>query len=225
MAKRLSEFQKNEIISRFKNGVSIDFLASEFNCTKLTITRNLKKSLGNKEYEKLNLEFNSSRNSRLIIEEKQNKKANSEIGKTKKNIQEVNENINHFDESNLSNMPSFLEIAPLEYEIDNAKRKDLTSIHIDQIDFPKIVFMIVDKKIELEAKFLKDYTEWQFLPEEDLNRKAIRIYNDLKDAKRDCKREQKVLKVPNPNVFKIASSMILSKGISRIVCDNQLIAL
>ena len=85
--------------------------------------------------------------------------------------------------------------------------------------------MIVDKKIELETKQLKDYPEWDFLPEEDLKIKTIEIYLDLKMAKRDCKKDQKVIKVPNPNVFKIASKIMISRGIARIICDKQLISL
>ena len=48
-----------------------------------------------------------------------------------------------------------MEIAPLDYEINNETQKDLSSISISEIDFPKIVYMIVDKKIELEIKLLK----------------------------------------------------------------------
>ena len=40
--------------------------------------------------------------------------------------------------------------------------------------------MIVDKNIELEIKFLREYPEWDFLPNGDLNRKAIEIYKILK---------------------------------------------
>ena len=50
-----------------------------------------------------------------------------------------------------------MEIAPLDCEIDNATQKDLSSIPLIDIDFPKIVYMIVDKKIELEIKYLKDF--------------------------------------------------------------------
>ena len=85
--------------------------------------------------------------------------------------------------------------------------------------------MVVDKKIELEIKHLKDYPEWHFLSEEDLLTKTIEIYFDLKDAKRYCKKDQKVIKVPNPNVFKIASKIMLARGISKIVSDKQLISL
>ena len=85
--------------------------------------------------------------------------------------------------------------------------------------------MIVDHKIELETKFLREYPEWQFLSKDDLNRKTIKIYIDLKSAKRDCNKDQKVIKIPNTNVFRIVSPILISRGISRIVCDEKLIAL
>ena len=72
---------------------------------------------------------------------------------------------------------------------------------------------------------LKDFPEWRFLPINDLNRKTIEIYLDLKIAKRLCNKEQKVIKVPNTNVFKISAPILLSKGISRIVSADKLIAL
>ena len=85
--------------------------------------------------------------------------------------------------------------------------------------------MVVDKNIELEIKLLKDYPDWEFLPNEDLNRKTIEIFFDLKTAKRSCKKEQKVIKVPNTNVFKIVSPILISRGISRIVSEEKLIAI
>ena len=85
--------------------------------------------------------------------------------------------------------------------------------------------MIVDKGLELETKFLKDFTEWQFLPKDDLNRKIIQIYFDLKNAKRDCTKDQKVIKVPNTNVFNIVSPILISRGITRIICEDKLVAL
>ena len=127
--------------------------------------------------------------------------------------------------SNQSNLSEFIEIAPISFDIDNAPQKDLSSIPLSDINLPKIVYMIVDNKIELETKLLKDYPEWQFLSQEDLNRKTLKIYFDQKTAKRDCNKDQKVIKVPNPNVFKIVAPFLLSRGISRIVSDDRLIAL
>ena len=120
---------------------------------------------------------------------------------------------------------NFVELAPLDYEIDNTLRKELSSVPINEVEFPKVVYMIVDKNIELEIKLLKDYPDWEFLPNEDLNRKTIEIHFDFKKAKRVCSKEQKIIKVPNTDVFEIASPILLSRGISRIVSAEKLIAL
>ena len=85
--------------------------------------------------------------------------------------------------------------------------------------------MVVNKNIELEIKLLKEYPDWDFLPNSDLNRKTIEIYNDIKVAKRSCNKEQKVNKVPNTNIFKLVSPLLLSRGITRIITEDQLIAL
>ena len=53
------------------------------------------------------------------------------------------------------------------------RQKDLTSEPLENFNFPKIVYMIVNKKIELQIKYLKDYQDWQFLSEDELNRKTI----------------------------------------------------
>ena len=76
------------------------------------------------------------------------------------------------------------------------------------VDLPKIVYMIVDKKIELEIKPLRDYPEWQFLLHDELNKNTIEIYFDLKIAKRFCGKQQKVIKVPNSNVFSLVAPLL-----------------
>ena len=131
---------------------------------------------------------------------------------------------NKFDNNNFSST-EFVEISPLDFDLENSPRKELSSIPLKEVDFPKIVYMIVDKNIELEIKLLKDYPEWEFLPNEDLQRKTIEIYCDLKLAKRACSKEHKVIKVPNTDVFRIVSPILLKRGISRIVSADKLISL
>ena len=62
MAKRLSNKQKEEIVSKFRDGNSVDQIAEEFDCTKLTISRNLKKNIGENEFKSLNKKNFSSDN-------------------------------------------------------------------------------------------------------------------------------------------------------------------
>ena len=226
LAKRLTEKQKEEIIKLFTSGISIENLSKKFNCTPLTISRNLKKKIDEEKYQELILK------SKKPIKSFDNKK---QMSNPQSIIQQKNKNQttyrnddmfldNEFGKENLS-LDSFIEIAPLDYVIDNSNRKELSSVPISDVDLPNIVYMIVDKKIELEIKLLKDYPEWDFLPTDDLNRKTIEIYLDLKIAKRFCNKEQKVIKVPNSNIFKIVAPILISKGISRIVSSDKLISL
>ena len=228
MAKRLTEKQKKEIIECFTEGEIVDVLASKFGCTKLTIVRNLKKSLGEPRYNDLTKkskysqkgsENNTSQNNSDLSLKKLRR--SPLINNNELNIPTTIKN----QGDDFSSNSAFLEIPPLNLDIENSPRKELSSVHISEINLPKVVYMIVDKKIELEIKLIKDYPAWEFLPADDLNRKAIEIYLDIKIAKRFCSKEQKVLKVPNTEVFKIAAPVLLSRGISRIVSDDMLIAL
>ena len=216
MAKRLTEKQKGEIAEYFKNGKTIEALSQDFNCTTSTITRNLKKNLGEIIYKEF-VEKNKNVDEFNTFLEKDKKKKNHFSD-------DLTLDVNQSENNNFSGS-EFVEISPLHFEIENVARKELSSIPIKEIDFPKTVYMIVDKNIELEIKLLKDYPEWEFLPNEDLKRKTIEIYFDLKLAKRACSKEHKVIKVPNTDVFRIVSPILISRGISRIVSADKLIAL
>ncbi len=221
MAKRLTEDQKKTLISTFKKGIKIEELSQRFNCSKLTIVRNLKKNLGESKYREI-----ITNNKNLITDSRKlekSKKFKSDIDSAVAGNTSIN-NLNK-NASDFAPEDSFFEIVPLDYEIENLPRKELSSVPISDVDFPKVVYMIVDKKIELEIKLLKDFPEWDFLPLNDLNRKTIEIFFDLNLAKRSCNKEQKVLKVPNTDVFRIAAPVLIEKGISRIVCAENLISL
>ena len=227
MAKRLTEKQKSEIAEYFKNGKTIEALSEGFNCTTLTITRNLKKNLGEIIYKELVKKNKNADELNTHLEKEKNTKNDFDLA-TKINKNQFTDDLildSSQSDNNDFSSAEFIEISPLHYKIENVPRKELSSIPIQEIDFPKNVYMVVDKNIELEIKFLKDYPEWEFLPNEDLQRKTIEIYCDLKLAKRACRKEQKVIKVPNTDVFRIVSPILISRGISRIVNAEKLIAL
>ena len=218
MPKKVSEKEKEEIISAFINGQTIEDLSSEFNISKTTISRHLKNKISDLKFKE-------------IVKKNKNSKNNNQLEKESSTRSKPDKYENEISKKDLSNTSisysdeSFFEITPLNCEIDNALQKDLSSVPISDVVFPKIVYMIVDKKTELETKYLKEYPEWQFLSQEELNRKTIKIYFDLKIAKRFCNKDQKVIKVPNTDVFKITAPILISRGISRIVSENKLISL
>tara|TARA_B100000242_G_C42947830_1_gene439537 strand:+ start:122 stop:811 length:690 start_codon:yes stop_codon:yes gene_type:complete len=229
LTKRLSEKQKEEIVKSFKSGIAIEVLSEKYTYTVPTIIRNLKKSLGDFKYKEF-LKMGKSLEGKSRKNKNQNQDCellefnfeNKDLKKDFNNSKISNQNINA---SNFAPIDSFFEIAPVDFEMDDSSRKEISSIPISEVDLPKIVYMIVDKKIELDIKLLKDFAEWSFLPIDDLNRKTIEIFFDSNLAKRSCKKEQKVLKVPNTDVFRIAAPVLIRKGITRIVCADNLIAL
>ena len=222
MAKRLSEKQKEEIKINFLDNQSVEILSEKFKCSKTTIIRNLKKSLGEKKYKeilnRLNEPFDIEGQNLLENDNKQTFEENI-IKKTE------DTSIGISNEDKISPFESFIEITPLDHDFEDVSQKDISSIPLSEIKLPNMVFLIVKKEIELETKYLKDYPEWQFLPQNDLKRKTIEIHFDLKTAKRMCNKDQKVIKVPNTDVFRIVAPILMSRGISRIVTAENLISI
>ena len=215
LAKRISDNEKKQIIDEFIKNKTLEEISEKFNFTKLTITRHLKKSLGDEKYAELN-KINKRKKRSSNYKDLDNEKLPDS------KIDSVSEDCIRQD---LLPENMFFEIATLNVDIDNKTQKDFSSVSIKEVDLPKVVYMIVDKQVELETKLLRDYVEWNFLPEEDLKRNTIEIFYDLKTAKRSVKKEQRVIKVPNSYVFNITAPILRARGISRIVSSDQLISL
>ena len=218
LTKRLTEKQKEEIKINFLDNQSVEILSEKFNCTKTTIIRNLKKSLGEKKYKEILNRLNEP----FDIEGENDNKQTFEENIIKKTD---DTSIGISNEDKTSPFESFIEITPLDHDFEDVSQKDISSIPLSEIKLPNMVFLIVKKEIELETKYLKDYPEWQFLPQNDLKRKTIEIHFDLKTAKRICNKDQKVIKVPNTDVFRIVAPILMSRGISRIVAAENLISI
>lgn len=234
MAKRITNIQKKELLQEFSKGKDLEYLSEKFKFSRLTISRHLKKLIGESEYQQIlnndKLDKNKLDKNKLDknnpVSEKQLNKEKIDSNHKTGNDEVVNNLLdNSFSDQDEFFATPFLEIAPTEHNIDNIPQKDLSSQPIEKANLPKTVYMVVDNSIELEIKLLKDFPEWQFLSENDLNRKTIQIHYDVKNAKRSCSKNQKVIKVPNSEVFRITAPILLAKGISRIVSSDLLISL
>tara|TARA_Y100001968_G_C19268649_1_gene673030 strand:+ start:195 stop:1007 length:813 start_codon:yes stop_codon:yes gene_type:complete len=130
------------------------------------------------------------------------------------------------DDISQQNINEFEEIAPLETNL--GCDVDKNKINIKELDYeilPESVYMIVDKKVELDSQAISSLPEWDFLPEDELNRQAILLFSTQRSAKRSCSKTQRVIKIPNTKVFLTTKSFLLSKGITRLICEDSLISL
>ncbi len=203
MPKKVSDAHKEKILESFVNGLDIKDIANEYNFSPSTISKQLKSILGEKKYSEIKKSI-SNTNKKLLGEKILSKKQ---------------------ENSKIEAQESFVEIVPITTGIELEIQKELSSQPLKDVKLPSIVYMIVDKKVELIPRLLSDYPEWSFLPEDDLKRKTIEIFSDLKVAKRKCNRDEKVIKVPNTDIFRIVSPILISKGITRIINEDKLISI
>tara|TARA_Y100001968_G_scaffold307536_1_gene325425 strand:- start:984 stop:1853 length:870 start_codon:yes stop_codon:yes gene_type:complete len=121
---------------------------------------------------------------------------------------------------------NFQLIEPLvsSYDFDQVKNKSNFEI-LNFENLPESVYMIVDKKVELELHLISDLPEWSFLPQNELQRNAILLFADQRSAKRSCSRNQRVIKIPDTSIFKLSKSYLISKGITRLILQDSIIAL
>lgn len=207
MPKKVSEVQKKEILKSFINGIDLKEISNFYNFSNVTITRQLKNILGEEQFNQIKL-----KNSHLyknVSQSLSNKKTNNDIESS------LNEGYSSRD---------FVEVAPITSGIEVNNQKDLSSKPLKNVTLPDVVYMLVDKNIELKPKMLKDYPEWSFMPEDDLKRMTLEIYDDQKYAKKFLSKNQKLIKIPNPKVFLIASRFLKSKGISRLIFNDLLLS-
>ena len=223
MSKRVSEIQKKQISESFINGKEISEISEIYNFSKQTIIKQLRSILGEEQFNKLSDQRKAKsrlKNDNFKLVQKISKNIKGEL----QNISQIKENNHNFFEKEMTD-EEFFEIPPVTTNIDLDNQKDLTSKPLSEANFPDVLYMVVDKNIELEPKLLKDFPQWRFLSEDDLNRATIQVFSDQKLAKQSCSKNQKLIKVTNTKVFLIASENLKSKGISRIIFGDSLLAL
>ena len=228
MPKKLSDSQKKDISKSFLNGEGIKDIAQLYNYSTQTIIKQLKIILGDDRFKIINSQNRKNKNNikkkkiELNTLKKQNSKEKNHM--IHKNLK-LTETPEAKDQDKSLNQDNFFELVPLTEGIDLNNRKDIITEPINNIKFPDVVYMLIDKKIELEINLLKDYPDWSFMPEDDLERKVIEIFEDHKIAKKLCSKNQKLIKIPNPNIFSLASDFLRAKGISRIIFKDLLISI
>ena len=90
---------------------------------------------------------------------------------------------------------------------------------------PDSVYMLVDKTVELDPRPLSEFPELGFIDPSEQERQALCLYASPRAAKRQCGRSQRVIKVPDTQVFEQTSSYLLARGITHLVVEGSLFVL
>jgi hypothetical protein len=95
----------------------------------------------------------------------------------------------------------------------------------DGAELPTSVYMLVDKTVELQARPLSEITELGRLAPEELDLQALVLYSNPRQAKRQCGRTQRVIKLPDTAIFERTACYLRRQGIQRLVIEGSLYAL
>ena len=120
---------------------------------------------------------------------------------------------------------AFVAVAPLSVAGDLDSNSPCVSMPLVVGDLPGSLYLLVDREVELKGTLVKDFSELGAVAAEEENQKAIALFANPRQAKRQCGRSQRVIKVPDTGVFERTAPFILAQGISRLVLEGTLYAL
>ncbi len=233
ISRRLTKTNKIEILEGFRSGDTFQNLAERFNCRSSTISRIIKSLITDEEFKLLKARSKKEVDSNLDDSQPKdilNKADDSVSVELEADIPKVmDDSLTQSKSEDLNKIDTFdcfQEIEPLESSFDFETDKNKCEITVlDNVSLPESVFMIVDKKVELESKLISEFPEWSFLPDDELKNRAILLFSTQRSAKRSCLKTQRVIKIPDTNIFNLSKSYLLGKGITRLIIDDSIIAL
>jgi transposase-like protein len=90
---------------------------------------------------------------------------------------------------------------------------------------PKICYVVVDRMAELVTCPLKDFGDLGQIPASEVQANTLPVFDNHRIARRFSHRAQRIVKVPNGNMFKKASIHLMAKGITRLLVNGRIYAL
>jgi hypothetical protein len=126
------------------------------------------------------------------------------------------------DDEELDESDDFIPIAVLPLTL---SQEPVQVQPLEAAALPESLYMLVDKTVELQARPVREFTELGVIPPDEEERQALQLFANPRQAKRQCGRTQRVIKMPDPAVLVRRASYLHVKGISRLVVEGTLYAL
>jgi hypothetical protein len=231
-APRLTEGQKEELVARYRQGETAQALAASYGCSPNTVSRVLKAGIDADELAELKKQSRSRSSAKpaAVVEapapepepttSEPEESSDDEEDPGVLAIDDADDFGDDGDEETFEDGDDVLDVAPL----GGVPAAEL----IDPIPLlpgllPSSVYMLVDKVVELQAKPLNEFPELGSLPEAEQARQALMLFTNPRQAKRQCGRSQRVIKVPDSDVLQRRSSYLVAQGITRLVLEGGLL--
>ena len=234
---RLTDSQKRELVERYRSGESTAALAEAFGCSVNTVSRTARALLTPEAYEALKKERARGGGAgsqaavqpdRLQVEATPADPIDEQDSATLAldDADDFGDALEDAGEAEEEPEQDFHTVAVLTGQISLEMESPAPACRpMGPGVLPESVYMLVDKLVELDPQPLSAFQELGAMAAADQDRQAIGLYASPRTAKRQCGRNQRVIKVPDSQVFERTSRYLLARGITRLVLDGTLIAL
>jgi len=239
-APRLTESQKQELVARYRQGETAQALASSFGCSPNTVSRVLKAGIDAEELASLKkqsrgraavpaAEAPEEIPAPVALQAPENPGSNNdeedaEADDSSGQVLAIDDADDYGDDDADDGLDDE-DDADADADDGSAFSLTVSQAQVDPIPLlpgllPSSVYMLVDKLVELQAKPLNEFPELGSLPEAEQQRQALMLYTNPRQAKRQCGRSQRVIKVPDSEVLQRRSSYLVAQGITRLVVEG-----
>ncbi|KZR87024.1 hypothetical protein MITS9509_00972 [Synechococcus sp. MIT S9509] len=251
---RLTNSQKQELLVRYRAGESTAALAAAYGCSANTVSRTVRTLLSPEDYDALksararaslttaqvdSLEANEVPEAAAdhgqapeIPVEPELTQADEVDGSVTLALDDADDfgdddadEVSDDEPFDAASDGVFQEIAVLPVDLPQVSREQVSCRPFVTGSLPDSVYMLVDKTVELDPRPLSEFPELGVVNPEELARQALCLYSSPRSAKRQCGRSQRVIKVPDTQVFERTSRHLLARGITRLVLEGALYSL
>lgn len=251
---RLTDSQKQELLVRYRDGESSTALAEVYGCSPNTVSRTVRTLLSPEEYGALKAARARAATVTTRVDPPEANELlgdAADVGQVKESPidalqlqggvdsecvtlalddaedfgDDTSDEVNDDDGFDVPANDVFQEIAVLQVDLPQVSRDQISCRPFTSGVLPDSVYMLVDKTVELDPKPLSEFPELGVVNPEELTRQALCLYSSPRSAKRQCGRSQRVIKVPDTQVFERTSRHLLARGITRLVLEGALYSL
>ena len=225
-APRLTDSQKQELVARYRQGETAQSLAEAYGCSPNTVSRVVKAALTPDELAASRQQSRSGKAApappvAVVVAEVEDADADAPDDADEAGVLAIDD-ADDFGDDGLDDDDADLEAeladpAPAQ-SLPQGERPETKPLLPGLL--PSSVYMLVDKTVELQAKPLREFPELGSLPEEEQELQALMLFTNPRQAKRQCGRSQRVIKVPDSEVLQRRSAYLVAQGITRLVIEG-----
>lgn len=97
--------------------------------------------------------------------------------------------------------------------------------NLDVNKLPSPLYLLVERSVELQPQTLGSLHHLAPLDKEEQQRQGLILFSNVRQARRQCRRNQRIVKLADPKLLGKTAPHLLAQGISRLVVEDALYAL